>query len=397
MKQSFFIRNRSNLQDSCNGKSIVLAGNRAMQLTADMAAPFRQESNFWYLTGISEPGWMLYMSASKHYLVMPYKSDAEMLFNGGISAECARDISGVDQVIAYKEYLELIKLDKSEEVYTLEPDPHEKYVSFELNPARSELYRQLKDDFKKVSNCRPILAKMRSIKQPDEITAIEKAINITITAFNKVRSNISNYKYEYEIDADITHHLRRSNSIHAYDPIIASKGNACTLHYISNSSPISKGDLVLIDAGAYVGGYAADITRTFGIGAVEGFSGDVHREVEAAQLDIVDLLKPGLSVRTYHEQVDERMKQAIVNLGLMKDINDIANYRRYFPHAISHGLGIDVHDTLGGAEQFEPGMVITVEPGIYVPEKNIGVRIEDDILITEDGYRNLSAALDTAL
>ena len=147
-------------------------------------------------------------------------------------------------------------------------------------------------------------------------------------------------------------------------------------------------------AGARVGGYAADITRTYAIGTPSQREKDVHAEVEKAHRAIIDLIKPGASIKQYSASVDEIMKQALQNLNLFNTPDD---YRRYFPHAVSHGLGIDVHDSLGGFETFLPGMVLTVEPGVYIPEEGIGVRIEDDILVTEDGNRNLSAALPTSL
>jgi len=152
--------------------------------------------------------------------------------------------------------------------------------------------------------------------------------------------------------------------------------------------------MVLIDAGAKVGGYAADITRTYAIGRPSDREIEVHAAVETAHKAIIDLIKPGFGMKDYHFQSDEIMKKALKSLGLL---NAPADYRKYFPHAVSHGLGIDVHDSLGGFETFQPGMVLTVEPGIYIPEEGIGVRIEDDILVTEEGNRNLSAALPTSL
>jgi len=143
-----------------------------------------------------------------------------------------------------------------------------------------------------------------------------------------------------------------------------------------------------------VGGYAADITRTYAIGTPSRREKDVHAEVEQAHQAIIDLIKPETSVKEYMAAVDDIMKQALRNLNLLKTPDD---FRRYFPHAISHGLGIDVHDSLGGFKAFQPGMVLTVEPGIYIPEEGIGVRIEDDILVTKDGNKNLSAALPTSL
>ena len=152
-----------------------------------------------------------------------------------------------------------------------------------------------------------------------------------------------------------------------------------------------------MDVGATVDGYAADITRTYAKGTPTNRQREIHQAVEAAHHDIIKLLEPELPVEEYIRSVDARMKQALKDVGLLKDEGDNETYRKYFPHAISHGLGIDVHDSLGGARYFEPGMVLTVEPGIYIPEEGIGVRIEDDILITKTGYQNLSGKLATTL
>ena len=154
------------------------------------------------------------------------------------------------------------------------------------------------------------------------------------------------------------------------------------------------GELILLDVGASVDGYAADITRTYAKGDVSDRFAHVHLEVEKAHKKIIRLLKPGLAVKEYMTQVDVIMKQALTNVGLLNDEKD---YRKYFPHSISHGLGIDVHDSLGNPNTFKPGMVLTVEPGIYITEEGIGVRIEDDILITESGHENLSEMLPTSL
>ncbi|MBC7565055.1 M24 family metallopeptidase, partial [Candidatus Saccharibacteria bacterium] len=154
------------------------------------------------------------------------------------------------------------------------------------------------------------------------------------------------------------------------------------------------GEFVLLDIGARLNGYPADITRTYAHGDVSDRHKAVHLAVETAHHKIIALLKPGLNVKDYFHKVDKIMLVALHDLGLLKVEED---YRKYFPHSISHGLGIDVHDSLGGPEAFQPGMVLTVEPGIYIPEEGIGVRIEDDILITENGHENLSAGLPTSL
>ena len=181
---------------------------------------------------------------------------------------------------------------------------------------------------------------------------------------------------------------------HAYDPIVAGGSNAITLHYSKNAEKIAKRELVLIDAGASYGGYAADITRTYSRGVATKRQQRVHAAVETAHHKIIALIQPMLSIHEYQDKVDKIMKAALDSIDLPSDDQSL---HTYFPHAVSHGLGIDVHDSLGAPRYFETGMVLTVEPGIYIPQEGIGVRIEDDILVTEAGSENLSARLSTGL
>lgn len=396
MNSSFFENNRQTLLERTKADLIVIAGNVAMQRSNDMAYPFQQESNFWYLTGINEADWWIILEPHKTTLVAPDIDETHRIFDGGMSTETAMSISGADEVLTNTagEAL-LLKLDILETVYSLGDDPHEDHYDFTLNPGQVEMYDHLQDVFVEVKDCRVIISRLRAIKQPEEITAIKKAIALTVDAFLAVRQSFTDYANEYEIEATFSHHFRSHGANgHAYDPIVAGGSNACTLHYIKNDSPLRDGDVILLDVGASVDGYAADISRTYAKGVISDRYTQVHLEVEKAHKKIISLLKPGLIVKEYMTQVDVIMKQALTNLGLLKDEKD---YRIYFPHSISHGLGIDVHDSLGNPDTFKSGMVLTVEPGIYILEEGIGVRIEDDILITEFGHENLSEMLPTSL
>ena len=370
-----------------------------MQRGNDATFRFEQEANFWYLTGIEAPDWWVIIDGKlgKSYLVAPEVDAIHDIFDGSISYNNAKKISGVDDVISEKEAIVLLKdlSKKYDTVYTLGKDPSAEHYDFVVNPSQENMQKRLQKIFNNVEDCRLDLAKLRAIKQPEEIEYMEKAISLTVDAFNQVKKKLPQLKYEYEVEAEFSYIFRKNGSKgHAYDPIVASAKNACTLHYSDNNSLLKPGSLLLIDIGARISGYAADITRTYSIGTPTDCQIEVHKAVEKAHNRIVSLLRPGLLVSEYQDNVDEIMKSTLEDLGLLKKPDD---YRRYFPHAISHGLGIDVHDLLGRPERFLPGMVITVEPGIYIPEEAIGVRIEDDILITEDGYRNLSKSLSTGL
>lgn len=388
---------RQNFGQILHDKPAVFTAFSAMQQTNDDSGPFVQESSFFWLTGIAEPNWRLMMLNDRSWLISPTKSDIHRIFDGGMSADEAQRISGVDEVCYEDGYKDMLKevAEKHSTIFTILRHPHSSDYDFVLNPALQKLHSQLQRFFPEVIDCRKELSKLKAIKSSEEIDLMQRAIDISIDGFNKVRETLGVSRYEYEIEATLTYAFRFAGSEgHAYAPIVATGKNACTLHYIANNDPLPTNGMVLIDAGAQVGGYAADITRTYAIGTPSQREEDVHAEVERAHNAIINLIKPEASIKDYSANVDTIMKRALQNLDLLKIPDD---YRRYFPHAISHGLGIDVHDSLGGFETFQPGMVLTVEPGIYIPEEGIGVRIEDDILVTEDGNRNLSAALPTSL
>jgi len=376
---------------------VVIAANAALQLSGDTPVSFMQDANFLYLTGINEAGWQLIIEQNgMTTLIAPNISEIHRIFDGALSNDNAKKISGVDKVVEQEEGKLLLDslLDRENTVGVLGPDPHEEHFSFTVNPAPQQLYEEVKANVKEVIDIRSVLAKLRGIKDTAEIEAIRQAVKTTCLAFEKVKESLKTAQYEYNLEAEFTYLFRNQGLKHAYEPIVAADKNACTLHYIQNDVQLPKNGLVLMDVGARFNDYAADITRTYAIGTPTDRQVAVHGAVEKAHHEIIALLKPGLSVKEYHEKVDEVLKAALKSLGLL---GEPENYRTYFPHAISHGLGLDVHDPLGMPKEFEPGMVLTVEPGIYIPEEGIGVRIEDDILITKDGHENLSGHLSTSL
>ncbi len=396
----FFAANRERTVALLKGSILVVPGYASMQRSNDTAFRFEQEANFWYLAGINQPDWWLIIDGKRAHstLVAPKIDEVHALFDGALSLQDALSISGVDEVVDRAAGLaRLRQLARSHRfVYTVD-QPSSDYFNFTLNPAARDMRDHLTRLFDTVQDFRPKLAGLRAVKSLAEIEAMQAAVDLTVDAFKLIQERIATYKYEYEIEADFTQFFRRNGAEgHAYDPIVAAGEHACTLHYIENNGKLKKGTLVLLDIGARHQGYAADITRTYAYGAITKRQRAVHMAVQRAQAACIALLKPGEPVGTYLEAVDAIMADELIGLGLMADRKD-ERYRRYFPHAISHGLGVDVHDALGKPTVFVPGMVLTVEPGIYIPEEKLGVRIEDDILITETGHRNLSAKLSTAL
>lgn len=398
MKVDFFIQNRQRLTQALKGGLVVVTAYDAMQRAADMAHPYQQESCFWYLTGIEQPGWKLIFDGIRNHatLVRPALTEVERIFDGDIDDQQIIDMSGADAIIAEKDMeRELRQLARTHSVVSsLAFKQHDAY-RFAVNPAPSHLWNLLDRIFPRVQDCERDIARLRAIKQPEEQKQLQSAIDLTIEAFNTVKQQLESYQYEYEIAADMTHVFGRHNARHAYDPIVASGGNACTLHYIANANKLRKNHFLLIDVGANLGGYCADITRTYQIGKVSNFARDVHEALQIAQRDCIALIEPGRSVEEYSREVDRIMCRTLSDLGLIASEKDEKGYRTYMPHAISHGLGIDTHDSLGRSHVLKEGMVLTVEPGIYIPEQSIGIRLEDDILVTHDGYKNLSKALST--
>lgn len=402
MTRDFFKQNRAQLVSKLDSGVVVLSAYHQMQRGNDAAFGFEQEANFWYLTGIEVADWTLIIDGqhNKSWLVAPDVDVTHQIFDGSLSWDTAKKISGVDEVIPKTEANDLLRqlAIRQKVVYTLEADPHAAFYDFVVNPAGQQTTKLLKKIFSEVRDCRLDIAKLRAIKQSVEIDAIKKAIELTSAAFSEVKDMLPSLQYEYQVESEFSYRFRNAGAFgHAYDPIVASGSSAVTLHYNANNQPLQKDSLLLLDIGARVDGYAADITRTYSVGRSSARQVTVHAAVERAQQDIIELLKPGLSVKEYNASVDHIMQDALIDLGLLKTRSDTKTYRTYFPHAISHGLGIDVHDSLGGPTEFIPGMVLTVEPGIYIPEEGIGVRIEDDILITGTGYENLSGSLLTSL
>lgn len=391
MESNFFKNNRIKLMELVGCDLIVLTAYGEMQRSSDSAWRFEQEANFWYLTGISSPGWLCLIIKGETILVSPAISESSKIFNGSLRVDRALELSGADRVIGFSEGRTLLNelSKKYRTVCTIKPNLGQNY-DFALNPAQDILQEALKDRFAEVKSIGKDILRLRSIKQKPEIMMLRRAINLTKVAFNQIKQNLSDYDFEYQIQADFSHIFQRTNADHAYDPIVASGHNALTLHYCSNGSPLRKDDMILIDVGARYGHYSADITRTYFNGKdINKRQRDVHDAVRIAKDRIVNLIKPKMSIRDYITDSDKIMREALISIGLEEG----DNFRKYFPHAVSHGLGIETHDTLGGFESFMPGMVLTVEPGIYIPEESIGVRIEDDILVTDLGTENLSGSL----
>jgi Xaa-Pro aminopeptidase len=391
-----FLHNRQRFSDALQGSVAVLSAYDSMQLSADMEADFLQEASFWWLTGIAEPGWRVIIesgSVVRATLVRPSMSEAQIAFNGSLSDDDAKNISGIQYIIEEKDFEALLRTlaKKHSVIYT--PYNSDEAHAFVVNPAQKKLHAVVSRIFTTTSDCSKMLYQLRAIKTPEEIAAIKKAVKLTVAAFEQVRQNLNHLHAEYEVEAAFTHHIRSNGAHHAYQPIVAAGKNACTLHYNKNQSKIKKNELLLIDIGARVDGYAADVTRTYCLNPTKRQLA-VHAAVEAASAKIISYLKPGVTLGELSDFVDSTLHAALIDLKLIENGAPLEAIHKYMPHSIGHGLGVDVHDRFAFSE-LKPGMVMTIEPGIYIPEEKIGVRIEDDILITDTGHQNLTARLST--
>jgi Xaa-Pro aminopeptidase len=394
----FFAGNRAALRRRTQaGVPIVVAANGLLQRGADSAYPFSQDASFWYLTGIEEPDVTLVIDGDDEFLIVPVREANRETFDGAIDIEAMKHRSGIDKVVdeaAGWKHLDAL-LTKHKRVATPAAAPH--YIQAHglyANPARARLLERIQQHVEEPSviDIRTDLAQLRMIKQPAELKALQAAIEITADTLNEslTATALKAYTHEYEIEAEISRGFRRRGaSGHSFEPIVASGKRACTLHNVTNNAELMSGDLLVCDVGAEVEHYAADITRTVSLGPATARQKAVYQAVAEVQEFALGLLKPGTTLRDYEDKVARRMGAQLKQLKLIKAATK-DTVRQFFPHATTHFLGLNVHDVGDYTKPLSAGVVLTCEPGLYIKAEGIGVRIEDDVLITETGNKVLS-------
>lgn len=399
----FFAGNRERLRQLFTGTApVVVTANGRLQRAGDEAYSFHQDRSFWYLTGIDVPDVVLVMDKGREYLIVPEREAVRVAFEGAVDNELLTRQSGIKEIVGSKEGWKLLesRLKKVQHVATLAASP--KYFdTFGLytNPARAELIQRMKEVNPAVEllDLRKHLARMRMVKQPVELEALQQAIDITVESLKEITKpvKLSSYAYEYELEADIFRGFRRRGADgHAFTPIVAGGLRATALHYDANNAALASDELVVLDVGASFDHYAADITRTVSLnGKPSRRQQQVYEAVCQAQDYAFSLLKPGVHLREYEKALEAFVGEKLRELGLIQSITSEAVRSQYFPHATSHFLGLDTHDSGDYDEPLKVGTVLTVEPGIYIKEESLGIRIEDDVLITEDGCEVLSKKL----
>lgn len=394
---NFFKGNREKLRSLFVGTApIVLTANGLLQRATTEPYEFQQDSNFWYLTGVKEPDVLLLIDKGKEYLILPERSDYLDIFTGQHLVEQLRAQSGVDEVLDNKEGMRRLrsKIKKAKHVATLAaPAAYIDVYGMYANPARANLVEKLKsiNPNVKLLDLRPHLAQLRMVKQNVELSAIKQAIRITETSLGKLaKLGWRNYSNTFDIETKLLSLFRQKGSDEpGFDSVIAAGHDTCVIHSRPNRSTLPTKGVVLLDVGAKYNNYCADITRTYFLSPPTVRQQKIYGAVEQVHDYAFSLLKPGIFIKDYEKQVEHFMGEKLRSLGLIKSIERVS-VRKYFPHATSHHLGIDVHDVADYEKPLSKDMVLTVEPGIYVPEETIGVRIEDDIVITDKGAKFLT-------
>ncbi len=409
VNKSLFIKNRNKVSEKLLKNSVaILNSNDQMPRNGDQNFTFRQNSDFFYFTGIEqEKSILLIYPDSKieenKEILFILKPDVNLEIWEGhkLTKKEASEISGIKTVKWLDDFemtmREIIIL--SENIY-LNSNEYAKFTT-EIDSRDLRFISDIKKMFPlhNYQRLAPIITKLRLIKEPEEIELMQKACDITTNAFHRVLKFVKPGVKEYEIEAEITYEfIRNGAGGHAYQPIVASGKDNCVLHYVFNDKVCSDGDLVLMDFGAEYAHYSADTTRTIPVnGKFSQRQKDVYSSVLNVMKNATKLIKKGSTINQINKEVNLLVEEELVKLGLA-DKKEIADEKtrntvrmKYFMHGNSHFMGLDVHDVGYKDTILEPGMVLSCEPGIYISEENIGIRLENDILVTEDGQIDLLA------
>lgn len=402
-----FIKNRVKLKDQ-TGKNalIILQSSELLPRNGDQYFPFRQNSDFFYLTGIDQEKSILCIcpyhpkESLKEVLFIMETYERTRIYEGSkLTKEQATEISGIRHVRWISEFDKVLKemVFTSENIYLNLPEnikftPDYVYPSEKLAQSIHQKYPA-----HQIIRLAPVIKRLRVIKEQAEIDLMQYACDITEKTFFRILDFISPGVTENEIEAEMTHEFIRSNATgHAYPPIVAAGKNAVILHYTNNNNMCEDGDLLLMDFGAEYANYAADCSRTIPVnGKFTPRQRACYESVLKVQKMVINEIRPGISIREINDKVNKWLEQEHIKLGLYSE-EDAQNqdaekpfYKKYYPHGTCHYIGLDVHDTGDTNIPLASGMVLTCEPGLYIEEEHIGIRIEDNICVTEEGCINL--------
>ena len=406
---ALFVQNRSKLATRLRKNSIaIIHAADIMPRSADGVLPFIQNADLFYFTGVEQEDTILLLFPDaveekfREILFLRETTEHIRVWEGDkLTIEQAQKATGVKTVLWNHEFPLLLRtLGMQADTIYLPINEHVRASqSVETADLRFVKHCQSLFPLHHYERLAPLIYELRCVKSPLEIALLQEACAMTDAGFRRLLGYVRPGVWEYEIEAELAHEwMRRRSRGFAYPPIIASGGNACVLHYVTNDHQCHDGDLLLLDVAAEYANYNADMTRTI---PVNGRFTKRQRQVYDAVLHVLracyQLLKPGVQLRDYQKQTEAEMQEQLCMIGLLKP-EDVAKQnpekpllKQYFPHGTSHHLGIDVHDVSPPNYALRPGMVLTVEPGIYIREENLGVRLENNLLITEHGPIDLMA------
>ena len=405
--KNLYINNRKNYLDKVNQNSTsVFVSNEFMPTNADETLHFVQNTNLLYLTGIDQEETFLILAPN-----FPDKKMREILFIKETSEEIsiwegnkltkkeAQEISGIKTVM-WNDYFENILnliLAESNEIYLDKNEHIRSSTKIQTPQDRFILDIQRRYSSYKIKRSYPILSDLRMIKDKTEINLIQMACDITEKGFRRILRYVEPGIWEFDIEAEFIHEFIKNRSKgFAYQPIIATGINACSLHYNENKTQCKSGELILMDVAAEYANYKSDMTRTIPVnGKFTNRQLEVYNAVLNVKNEATNILRPGISINDYHKEVGKIMESELIKIKLIDKV-DVKNqdpknplFKKYFMHGTSHHIGLDVHDVGNFYVDLKPGNVFTVEPGIYIREENIGVRLEDNILVGDNDNINL--------
>jgi Xaa-Pro aminopeptidase len=400
---ALFIKNREKFTAHMKPKSVaIFNSNDIYPISADSTMPFQQHRDIFYLSGVDQEESILLLCPDA-----PYEHQREMLFlretnehiavwhGEKLTKERAHEISGIKTVHWLQDF-EKVLFEMMTYTDTMYINTNEHYRSAVETQTREDRFiKWWKEKYPahQVAKSNPILQRLRSIKEQEELDLMQKACDITEKGFRRLLAFTKPGVMEYELEAELLHEFVRNRSKgFAYGPIIASGKNANVLHYVENNRECKAGDLILLDVAAEYANYSSDLSRTIPVsGRYSERQKQVYNAVLRVKNEATKMLVPGTIWKQYHVEVGKIMTSELLGLGLL-DKADVQNenpdwpaYKKYFMHGTSHHLGLDTHDYGLLVEPMQPNMVFTVEPGIYIPEEGFGIRIEDDVVVQETG------------
>jgi Xaa-Pro aminopeptidase len=390
------------------GALAVFNANDVLPSNADGTLKFIQNKDLFHLSGIDQEESILvlfpdaYKPEHREILFVTETNEQIARWEGAkLDKQQATLVSGVQSVFWLQDFEPIFKdlMSQAQQVFLNSNEHLRANTEVETRDDRFVKWCQKQFPLHTYQRSAPIMHAIRAVKMPQEVELLQKASDLNTQAFKRVLKFLKPGVKEYELEAEFLHeYVRNGSPGFSYEPIVASGANACVLHYVENKNVCKEGDLVLFDCGCWYANYASDVTRCFPVnGKFSARQKGLYNAVLRVQKASLDMLRPGNQLHAYHQEVGNLMTAELLQLGLL-DKTDVKNqdpkmpaYKKYFMHGTSHYIGLDVHDSGLWTEVMQVGNAFTCEPGLYIPEEGIGIRIEDDIVIGEHENLNMTA------